>query len=89
MRELIDKAALIAEYDRVHVGSPGGARKLIEDAPIIEERKTGTWTDNNACPFCGFQPWYEHDIHTLSYCPNCGADMRGGEKNELLQVQIL
>jgi uncharacterized protein (DUF983 family) len=81
MRELIDRAALIAEYDRVHVGSPGGARKLMEDAPTIEERKVGAWTNNNACPFCGFQPWYERDIHTLSYCSNCGADMRG-ERND-------
>ncbi|MCR4671971.1 MAG: hypothetical protein K5637_01875 [Lachnospiraceae bacterium] len=40
-----------------------------------QERKTGRWTDNNACPFCGFQPWYERDIHTLSFCPNCGAKM--------------
>lgn len=30
----IDK--LIAEYDRVHVGPPGGARKLMEDAPIAD-----------------------------------------------------
>lgn len=50
----------------------------IKDAPIIEERKTGEWTSEEACEFCGFQPWYENDIHTLSFCPNCGADMRGG-----------
>lgn len=30
----IDK--LIAEYDRVHIGAPGGARKLMEDAPIAD-----------------------------------------------------
>lgn len=37
---LIDADALIAEYDRVHVGAPGGARKLMVDAPTIEpERK--------------------------------------------------
>ena len=47
-------------------------------APTIEERKAGRWTSENACEFCGFQPWYENDIHTLSFCPNCGADMRGG-----------
>lgn len=29
---LIEREALLAEYDRVHVGPPGGARKLIEDA---------------------------------------------------------
>lgn len=33
MKELIDRNALIAEYDRVHIGPPGGARKLMEDAP--------------------------------------------------------
>ena len=75
---LIDADVLIAEYDRVHTGKPGGARKLMVDAPTIEARKTGEWTSENACEFCGFQPWYENDIHTLSFCPNCGADMRGG-----------
>lgn len=33
MDDLISRKALIAEYDRVHVGPPGGARKLMEDAP--------------------------------------------------------
>lgn len=32
---LTDADALLAEYDRVHVGPPGGARKLIENAPTI------------------------------------------------------
>jgi hypothetical protein len=32
---LIDREALIAEYDRVHVGAPGGARKLMVDAPEV------------------------------------------------------
>ena len=35
MADLIDLAALIAEYDRVHVGAPGGARKLMQDAPAV------------------------------------------------------
>ena len=34
---LIDADALIAEYDRVHVGEPGNARKLMQDAPTIEQ----------------------------------------------------
>lgn len=33
---LIDADALIAEYDRVHVGEPGGARKLMENAPTVD-----------------------------------------------------
>lgn len=42
------------------------------------QRKKGRWTEDEACPFCGFQPWYENDIHTLSYCGNCGADLKEG-----------
>lgn len=53
---------------------------IIENAPTIEpERKKGKWTKGNACEFCGFQPWYEGDIHTLSYCPNCGSYNGGDE----------
>ena len=40
------------------------------------EREKGEWTKDCACEICGFKPWYERDIHTLSFCPNCGADMR-------------
>ena len=32
---LIDKEKLIDEYDRVHQGPPGGARKLMEDAEDV------------------------------------------------------
>ena len=35
MAELIDRVALLAEYDRLHEGEPGRARKLIEDAPTV------------------------------------------------------
>ena len=35
-KRLIDANALIAEYDRVHVGEPGKARKLMEDAPTVD-----------------------------------------------------
>lgn len=33
---LIDIDALIAEYDRVHIGEPGKARKLMEEAPTVD-----------------------------------------------------
>ena len=36
MAEYIEREALLAEYDRVHVGPPGGARKLIEEALAAE-----------------------------------------------------
>lgn len=35
MGRLIDKDALLAEYDSVHIGEAGRARKLIEDAPEV------------------------------------------------------
>ena len=35
-KRLIDANALITEYDRVHVGEPGKARKLIADAPTVD-----------------------------------------------------
>lgn len=33
MDDLISRSALLAAYDKAHQGPPGGARKLIEDAP--------------------------------------------------------
>lgn len=33
---LINKEALIAEYDKVHQGPPGGARKLMVEAEPVE-----------------------------------------------------
>lgn len=37
MDDLISRKALLAEYDRVHIGEPGKARKLIEDAPAVQQ----------------------------------------------------
>ena len=82
---LIDADKLIAEYDRVHIGEPGGARKLMVDAPTIEERKTGKWIEvdddliSGKCSACGWEAHlYEDDVVGMPYCPHCGADMRGG-----------
>ena len=82
---LIDADALIEEYDRVHVGPPGGARKLMEDAPTIEERKTGVGLDDEDDPesvktdgYCGYcSVCKEMSEYLTAHCGNCGADMRG------------
>ena len=37
MDDLISRSALLAEYDKVHVGIPGKARKLIENAPPAQQ----------------------------------------------------
>lgn len=36
MPRYIDADKLIAEYDRVHIGPAGGARKLMVDAPTAD-----------------------------------------------------
>ena len=41
MDELISRKALLDEYDRVHIGEPGKARKLIEDAPAVDAVSRG------------------------------------------------
>lgn len=85
--DLIDRSALIAEYDRVHIGTPGGARKLMEDAPTVDARPVvhGHWAhlggDEWCCTVCG------EVIHTegswekpdKKFCYECGAKMDGGD----------
>ena len=33
--DLVSRQYLLAEYDRQHKGPPGGARKIIEEAPAV------------------------------------------------------
>lgn len=54
------------------------ANQIILEA-LQADAVQGEWDSNQACSICGCQPWYEHDIHTLRYCPNCGARMKGGD----------
>jgi hypothetical protein len=48
MNDLISRNALIAEYDRVHIGPPGGARKLMEDAPSVNIADVPHWATEQA-----------------------------------------
>ena len=50
-KRLIDANALIAEYDRVHIGEPGKARKLIADAPTVDA------VEVVRCRDCKFGSW--------------------------------
>ena len=90
--DLIDRAALIAEYDRQHEGAPGKARKLMEDAPTIDAvpvvhgKAVHIRPDidcaytlirmDRQCDRCGALIT-KHD----NYCPNCGAIMDGERKD--------
>lgn len=90
MARYIDADKLIAEYDRVHIGPPGGARKLMEEAPTADvvEVKHGEWihTDNanrwtgkDECSECTYHTWDREDLSHYNYCPHCGAKMDGGK----------
>ena len=73
--DLISRKALLTEYDRQHIGPPGGARKLIEDAPTVDavEVVHGRWRFRKnwgffVCSECSYE-----SSNYSNYCPNCGA----------------
>lgn len=82
--DLVSRSYLLAEYDKRHKGIPGGARKIIEEAPYAQpERKTGKWICEPhpnwgkwgihiaRCSECGFSG----GAGKWNFCPNCGARM--------------
>ena len=59
----------------------------IENAPTVDAAPVvhGEWVKSNPhnrfmdCSVCGFY----QDHTTFNYCPNCGAKMDGGKKDEM------
>lgn len=86
MAEYIEREALLVAYDKAHVGPPGRARKLIEEAPAAEVAPVvhGRWNLNKhygdyECSVCkqGDVTIVHRDLLKLNYRPNCGARMDG------------
>lgn len=92
MAEYIEREALIAEYDRVHIGEAGGARKLMVEAPACDvfEVVHASWVWGKVCGSKGYcctncgagfvgenAEWIAKEH---DYCPKCGAKM-DGDKN--------
>ena len=76
-KRLIDANALIAEYDRVHIGEPGKARKLMEDAPTVDAVEVVRCRD---CKHRYSDSWCEYvDDDDNFYCAR-GERKDGGEK---------
>lgn len=81
--DLISRAWVLAEYDRQHKGPPGGARKIMEEAPAVDAVPVvhGLWIYFNCvgngryqCSECFH--WVDAGLDR-NYCPNCGAKMDG------------
>lgn len=74
-KEYIERGALIAEYDRVHVGAPGGARMLMVEAPAADVVEVVRCKDcrhfceiiGETC-FCSHRYGLNGGIHRDSYC---------------------
>ena len=49
MDDFISRSALLAAYDKAHHGPPGGARKLIEEAPEAIVRCENCGHQGNRC----------------------------------------
>ena len=87
--DLISREALLKEvrenkelFEKERVYLEG----LLLNAPTVEERPHGEWIDpenlgaNNWCSVCG--KFILHYEGICNYCSNCGAEMRGGLKND-------
>ena len=74
---------------RVNYPGEKDARKALEGLPSAQpERKNGNWVgidddpcETFECDRCGFvlDDWIQGALY--NFCPNCGADMRGGDEN--------
>ena len=76
--DFVSREWLIAEYHRRHQGPPGGALKMIEEAPaagVEPKRKPGHWAYNpgDNIPYCS-ECLMPQDSE-CNYCPSCGAKM--------------
>lgn len=78
MSDYVSRQYLLDEYDRQHQGPPGGARKIIAEAPAEDVAPVvhGKWIKqyrgqvNSICSVCG------KEVGRLTdFCPHCGAKM--------------
>ena len=79
MDDLISRTWLLSEYDKRHKGPPGGARKLIEEAPSAQPKK-GKWIEDKGQQIL-MQNFIERG-EVWRVCSVCGAGHMIGHKYE-------
>ena len=90
---LIDKEELLKQAKEKQKGvfAAPVIVSLIEKAPEVDVYKLGEWiivdTDLDyveaKCSICGYTDVFD-ETGFYKYCPECGAKMKGGAKNESL-----
>ena len=78
--DYVSRQWLVDEYLRRHKGPPGGALKMIEEAPAADVApvRHGQWKFD---PLAGDWICSECDLHSMEhgrFCPNCGAKNKEG-----------
>ena len=91
MSDYVSRQYLLDEYDRQHQGPPGGARKIIAEAPAEDVAPVvhGKWIEEwwhgektRRCSICNLTQTvnvYKGEVK-FKYCPYCGAKMRGEQE---------
>lgn len=96
--DFVSRQWLIDEYHRRHQGPPGGALKMIEEAPAadVEPVKHGYWYlrgGRPCCSVCNTKALWKDEGGTGGFsheyvgakskrCPECGARMDKGGKTD-------
>lgn len=63
---------LIFNEDGQYLVTVYGRKIIVEKFSKVKHSK---WDNTCSCENCGCQPWYSGDIHSMNYCPKCGAKM--------------
>lgn len=87
MTEYIDREALHTAFDEFYFTQKKSLRETINYVPAADVKPVvrGKWISrgkrgSHVCSICGDEWVFNPDHGGFCYCPTCGADMRGGEK---------
>lgn len=87
MTEYIDREALHTAFDEFYFTQKKSLRETINYVPAADVKPVvkGRWISrgkrgSHVCSVCGDEWVFNPDHGGFCYCPTCGADMRGGEK---------
>lgn len=87
--DYISRDYLLDEYDRQHQGPPGGARKIIAEAPAADVApvRHGRWEWDRRVEAYRCSSCKRHNADRTAYCPNCGADLREAKRKYGLMMR--